>query len=86
MVQVKEVLRRWLRGDQGLPRVAEGAGVDRKTVQRYVDAAQALEAWRDGGDQQLTDELVVAVVQAVQPGRRAGRGRAGPSSSPSMTP
>jgi transposase len=74
VVQVKEVLRRWLRGDQGLRRVAEGAGVDRKTVQRYVDAAEALGARRDGGDQQLTDELVAAVVQAVQPGRRTGRG------------
>jgi hypothetical protein len=42
VVQVKEVLRRWLRGDEGLRRVADGAGVDRKTAQRYVDAAQAL--------------------------------------------
>ena len=74
VVQVKEVLRRWLRGDEGLRRVADGAGVDRKTAQRYVDAAQALGARRDGGEHQLTDQLVAAVVQAVQPGRRSGRG------------
>ncbi len=74
VVQVKEVLRRWLRGDEGLRRVADGAGVDRKTAQRYVDAAQALGARRDGGEHQLTDDRVAAVVQAVQPGRRSGRG------------
>jgi len=29
--QVKEVLRRWLHADEGVRRVAIGAGVDRKT-------------------------------------------------------
>ena len=40
MSQVKEVLRRWLHADEGVRRVAIGAGVDRKTAQRYIDAAQ----------------------------------------------
>jgi len=39
VVQVKEVLRRWLRKDEGLRSIALGAGVDRKTARRYVDAA-----------------------------------------------
>lgn len=74
--QVKEVLRRWLHADEGVRRVAIGAGVDRKTAQRYIDAAEALGATREGGPAQLNDELVAAVVQAVQPGRRVGRGEA----------
>ena len=40
VVEVREVLRAWLEG-QGLRRVAERAGVDRKTARRYVEAAQA---------------------------------------------
>jgi hypothetical protein len=74
--QVKEVLRRWLNADEGVRRVAIGAGVDRKTAQRYIDAAEAFGATREGGPGQLSDELVAAVVQAVQPGRRVGRGEA----------
>jgi transposase len=74
VVQVREILRRWLRGDQGLRKVAEGAGVDRKTVRRYVGAAEALGATREGGEAQLTDELVAGVVGAVHPGGRAARG------------
>ena len=42
MVQVQEVLRRWLRGDAGVRVIAQGAGVERKTAQRYIDAAQEL--------------------------------------------
>jgi len=37
VIEVREVLRAWLGGD-GLRRVAELAGVDRKTARRYVDA------------------------------------------------
>ena len=65
VVEVREVLRAWLEG-HGLRKVAERAGVDRKTARRYVEAAQAAgltrDAGPDGGD------------------RRAGRagGRGGP--------
>jgi hypothetical protein len=34
VVQVKEVLRRWLREDEGLRSIAAAAGVDRKTALR----------------------------------------------------
>ena len=61
----------WL-GGEGLRPVAERAGVDRKTARRYVDAAVAAGLVRDGGEEQLTDELIGAVVAAVRPARRAG--------------
>ena len=40
VVEVREVLRGWLEG-AGLRKVAERAGVDRKTARRYVAAAEA---------------------------------------------
>ena len=43
VIEVREVLRAWLAG-AGLRRVAEQAGVDRKTARRYVQAA-AEAAW-----------------------------------------
>jgi response regulator of citrate/malate metabolism len=39
VVEVREVLRGWLEG-AGLRKVAERAGVDRKTARRYVAAAE----------------------------------------------
>src|SRR5437867_1856195 len=41
MVEIREVLRRWLTGD-GLRAIARGTGVDRKTIAKYVRAAAAL--------------------------------------------
>ncbi len=76
MVQVKEVLRRWLRGDEGLRSLAAGAGVDRKTARRYVEAGAALGLFRGGGEEQLTDELIGAVCEAVRPVRPNGHGAA----------
>jgi transposase len=73
--EVREVLRCWLAGE-GLRRVAERAGVDRKTARRYVEAAQAAGLTRDGGEGQLSDGLVGAVVAAVRPARAAGHGAA----------
>lgn len=75
MVEVREVLRCWLAGD-GLRTVAERAGVDRKTARRYVEAGQAAGLLRDGGVEQLTDELLGAVVAAVRPARQSGHGAA----------
>jgi hypothetical protein len=57
VTQIREVLRRWIRGDDGLRSIALGAGVDRKTARRCVDAAVALGLDRSGGEDQLTDEL-----------------------------
>jgi transposase len=75
VTEVREVLRAWLAG-QGLRRVAERAGVDRKTARRYVRAAEEAGLLRGGAEAQLTDELIGQVVQAVRPARAGGRGAA----------
>jgi len=59
---------------KGLRKVAEQAGVDRKTARRYVEAAVEAGLVREGGEDQLTDELVGQVVDAVRPTRPQGRG------------
>lgn len=46
--EVREVLRLWLRG-VGFRAVERLAGVDRKTVRRYVIAAEGLGLVRGGG-------------------------------------
>lgn len=73
VVEVREVLRAWLEG-HGLRKVAERAGVDRKTARRYVAAAEAAGLVRDAGVGAVTDELVGAVVEAVRPARPNGHG------------
>jgi transposase len=73
VVEVREVLRAWLEG-LGLRKVAERAGVDRKTARRYIDAAQAAGLSRDVGVEAVTDGLVGAVVEAVRPARPNGHG------------
>lgn len=75
VTEIREVLRAWLAG-HGLRRVAEQAGVDRKTARRYVGAAEEAGLVRDGGEAQLTDELIGQVVQAVRPARAGGHGSA----------
>jgi hypothetical protein len=73
--QVREVLRLWMRGE-GVGSTERLAGVDRKTVRRYVAAAVELGLVRDGGEGQLSDEFVGSVVEAVRPHRVDGRGEA----------
>src|ERR1700722_6740721 len=75
VTEIREVLRAWLSG-AGLRRVAEQAGVDRKTARRYVQAAEEAGLARDGGPGQLSDELVGQVAQAVRPARPGGHGLA----------
>ncbi len=50
--------------------------MDRKTARRYVAAGQEAGLRRDGGEGQLTDELIGAVVAAVRPARPSGHGQA----------
>ena len=75
VVQIKEALRRWLKGDGERP-IAQGVGVDRKTARRYITAAVELGVDRDGGEEQLTDELIGQVVERVRPHRLDGHGAA----------
>ncbi|MGH3519065.1 MAG: IS21 family transposase [Haloechinothrix sp.] len=73
MTEIREVLRLWLRGE-GLRSIERLASPDRKTIRRYVEAAEAAGVVRDGGQEQLSDELLGAVVEAVRPSRPRGRG------------
>jgi hypothetical protein len=73
--EIKEVLRVWLRGES-LRSVERLAALDRKTVRRYVAAAQACGLDRDGGEVQLTDELIAKLCEAVRPSRSDGHGSA----------
>jgi hypothetical protein len=60
--EIREVLCCWLAGD-GLRTAAERAGVDPKTARGYVEAAEVAGLLR-GGEGQLSDELIGAVVSA----------------------
>ncbi len=75
VVEVREVLRGWLEG-VGLRKVAERAGVDRKTARRYVVAAETAGLRRDDGVEALSDELIGSVVAVVRPARPDGHGAA----------
>ena len=74
VIEVREVLRAWLAGKSERA-VAAQAGVDRKTGKRYVTAAVAAGLSREGGQEQLTDELVGQVVSVVRPVRPDGHGQ-----------
>jgi Integrase core domain len=74
VIEVKEALRAWLAGKSERA-VAAQAGVDRKTGKRYVTAAVAAGLSREGGEEQLTDELVGQVVSVVRPVRPDGHGQ-----------
>lgn len=73
--EVREVLRLWLRGE-GVRATQRLASVDRKTVRRYVAAAQEVGLDRTGGEEQLSDEFLGRVVEAVRPHRPDGHGDA----------
>jgi hypothetical protein len=73
--EVKEVLRLWLAGE-GLRSVERLAGIDRKTVRRYVEAAVESGLDRQGGEDQLSDGLIALVVEKVRPLRTDGHGAA----------
>jgi transposase len=75
VIEVREVLRARLAGG-GLRKVAEQAGVDRKTARRYVEAAQQVGVVREGGVGQLSDAVIGQVVELVRPVRPDGHGSA----------
>jgi hypothetical protein len=69
VVRVREILRLWLQG-LGYRPIAHMVQVDRKTVRRYVEAAQAAGLRRD--DPEETDDLIGEVLDAATPGRPRG--------------
>ena len=74
VIEIREALRAWLAGKSERA-VAAQAGVDRKTSRRYVTAAVAAGLSREGGEGQLTDELIGQVVSVVRPVRPDGHGQ-----------
>jgi transposase len=66
MVEVREILRRWLGGD-GIRAITRAAGVDRKTIAAYVQAAVAVGVQRGGAPP--TDEQIAAIATTRRPGR-----------------
>jgi len=75
VAEIREVLRLWL-GRQGLRRIAELTGTDRKTVRPYVAAAEKAGLDREKGPGQLSDGLIGVVCEAVRPVRLHGHGAA----------
>jgi hypothetical protein len=75
VVQVKEALRRWLKGEGERP-IAQGVGIDPNTVRRYIAAAIELGVDRSGSEEQLGDELIGQVLERVRPHRPDGLGEA----------
>jgi transposase len=75
VIQVKEALRRWLQGAGERP-IAQGVGLSRGAVRRYIAAAQTLGVDRDGGEEQLSDELIGQICELVRPTRPDGHGEA----------
>jgi transposase len=71
--EVRELLRWWVEG-VSQRQTMERSGFDRKTVRRYVEAAMELGVVQGGGDDQLSDEVVAAVLERVRPKRRDGHG------------
>jgi len=61
MVEVKEVLRLWLRR-LGHKRIAARLGIDVKTVRRYTSAAALAGLSREDGETGLTEEIVATVM------------------------
>ena len=75
VVEIREVLRRWLRRES-LRAIARNTGVNRKTVRRYVEAAQGVGVIAGGDESQLTDGVIGLVCLAVRPDRPYGHGAA----------
>ena len=63
-------------GRENLRGVERLAGMDRKTIRRYIAAAEVAGITAGGGDAQLSDEVVGQVVEAVRPHRTDGHGEA----------
>lgn len=74
VVEIKEILRLRLQG-RGQRKIAELTLVDRKTVRRYLEAAERCGFCFDGDATRITDELIGALVVAVRPVRPAGHGQ-----------
>ena len=66
--------RRALAPGRGIAPIERLSRVDRKTVRRYVAAATELGVELDGGEGQLNDEVLAAVIERVRPHRSSSHG------------
>ncbi len=73
--EIREVLRLWLRGE-GLRSTAAWRGWTARRSAATSTAAEELGLGRDGGEDQLGDEFIGPVVEAVRPHRTDGHGEA----------
>lgn len=73
MVEVKEVLRLWLKG-HGFRAISRLTPADRKTVRRYVEVAEDEGLCREADESQLTDELLGRVAVRIKPGAPSAKG------------
>ena len=76
VVEVFEVLRAWLAG-LGLRKVAERAGVDRRTARRYVAAAEAAGLTREAGVEAAQTIMIGDTTYDMEMARTAGVGALG---------
>jgi transposase len=73
MLEVKEVLRLWLRG---VPkkRIALQRGVDPKTVRRQIELARECGLSRPAGEEALSDGLLLALAEKLRPALSHAKG------------
>lgn len=66
MLEVKEVLRLWLRG---VPKkgIAAQRGLDPKTVRRQIELAQECGLSRQAGEEALSDQLLIELAEKLRP-------------------
>lgn len=67
VLQTREILRRWMAGESARS-IHRNTGIDRRAVQRYIDAAELEGLARKSHASALTDELIGAVKARVKPG------------------
>jgi transposase len=65
MLEMKEVLRRWL-GGEAKKRIARQLGVGRNTVRHYIEVAEEHGLTVQAGVDALTDERLAAVLAAIK--------------------
>jgi hypothetical protein len=75
VLEIREVLRLWLRGKGQRP-ISELAGMDRRSVRVTSMRRSSRGLDRAGGEDQLTDVLLGQVVEKDRPHRTDGRGEA----------
>jgi transposase len=75
VVDVKEVIRLWLRGMRKKP-IARQVGLDPQTVRKYLSAAEELGLVAGSGEQALNDGVMAALMSVLRPelGRPRGEG------------